>query len=157
MRMHRADAATGRQAAAVGDGERGSVTIWSLGLVIAILLVGGIGLDLWRAVSDRQRLASIADAAAVAGATAVDPGSVRTPSTPVRLDESLARDRAWEALAAQPEASGAVAAAVRVEPDAVEVAVDGRLNLTLLRVLYPADALTFRVTGSAGPVVPDPD
>jgi len=135
--------------------DSGSITVWSLGLIIALLFVGGIGLDLWRGVSDRQRLVNIADAAATAGATAIDQGSVREDGE-VALDQEVALDRAWASLASQEETSQIARAHVDVSPEHVMVTVDGVLNLTLLRVLYPAEALRFSVTGSAGPTVAGP-
>ncbi|MGH9030897.1 MAG: pilus assembly protein TadG-related protein, partial [Acidimicrobiia bacterium] len=48
------------------------MTVWMLGLCLMLLLLGGISLDLWRAFSERRALASAADAAAIAGASALD-------------------------------------------------------------------------------------
>ena len=135
--------------------DRGSVTLWSLGLVIAVLFVGGIGLDLWRGVADRQRVAAIADAAASAGATAVAPGSIRGGGE-VLLDEGFAQERAWASLAAQEEAGPVTGADVTVNDTQVTVTVSGQLDFTLLRVLYPAEALAFTVTGSSSPAVGEP-
>ena len=49
-------------------GERGSVTLWLLGLGICLLLVGGMGLDMWSVVVMRARLAGVAEAIATGAA-----------------------------------------------------------------------------------------
>ena len=48
--------------------ERGTVTLWVLGLCVSIMFRGGLGVDLWRGVAVRRELSAVADAAASAGA-----------------------------------------------------------------------------------------
>jgi len=57
--------------------ERGSVVLFLLGLGVALLLLGGIALDLWRLVGERRELASLADAAALAATSGIDIGEFR--------------------------------------------------------------------------------
>ena len=57
--------------------ERGSVVLFLLGLGVALLLLGGIALDLWRLVGERRELASLADAAALAATSGIDIGAFR--------------------------------------------------------------------------------
>jgi Flp pilus assembly protein TadG len=57
--------------------ESGTITLWMLGLCLMLFLLGGISLDLWRAFSERRSLAATADAAAVAGASALDEAAYR--------------------------------------------------------------------------------
>jgi Flp pilus assembly protein TadG len=52
--------------------ERGSVTVFGLGLVVLILSVGAMSIDMWRVITVRQDLLHRADAAASAGANAID-------------------------------------------------------------------------------------
>lgn len=52
--------------------ERASVTMWVLGLAIAMLGLGGLSVDLWRVMAERSEVAVIADSAAVAGASGID-------------------------------------------------------------------------------------
>ena len=52
--------------------ERGTITLWLLGLCVMLFALGGISVDLWRSFSTRRALASGADAAALAGASAID-------------------------------------------------------------------------------------
>jgi hypothetical protein len=41
--------------------DRGSVTIWVLGLSMLLLTFGGLALDYWRALALQRELASVAD------------------------------------------------------------------------------------------------
>lgn len=52
--------------------ERGSVTVFGLGLIVLILSVGAMSIDMWRVITVRQMLIHRADAAASAGADAID-------------------------------------------------------------------------------------
>ncbi|MFI5372728.1 MAG: pilus assembly protein TadG-related protein, partial [Candidatus Eisenbacteria bacterium] len=52
-------------------GSQGTVTLWLLGLCLLLFALGGISLDLWRSFSERRALVATADAAALAGASAV--------------------------------------------------------------------------------------
>lgn len=52
--------------------ERGSITILGLGMTLLLFVVGGISIDVWRVVAARQDLVQRADAAATAGANAID-------------------------------------------------------------------------------------
>ncbi len=53
-------------------GERGSITTLGLGMTLLLFVVGGISIDVWRVVAARQDLVQRADAAATAGANAID-------------------------------------------------------------------------------------
>ena len=55
--------------------ERGSITFWMLGLSIALLTLGVVSVDLWNLMAHRRELASLADAAALAGPDAVTIGA----------------------------------------------------------------------------------
>jgi Flp pilus assembly protein TadG len=52
--------------------DRGSVTIWMLGLSVLLLLFGGLSVDFWRALALQRELAAVADSAAVATASGID-------------------------------------------------------------------------------------
>ena len=66
----------------------GFLTIWMLGLCLLLLVLGGASLDLWRAFSQRQALAGLADAAALAGASGIDRAAARRGV--IRLDPAEA-------------------------------------------------------------------
>lgn len=131
--------------------ERGSVTVWMLGLCVMVLFVGGLSLDLWRAFSQRRALAGMADAAAVAGAGAIDEAAWRT-SGAVRLDRDRAAALARRSLASQPGGGDIAAASVRTGPRLVAVDVSGVVGFTLLRVLLADEPFTVSVSARAAPV-----
>lgn len=139
--------------ASAGDGrERGSVVLWMLGLGIALLMVGGIAVDLWRMLGIRRELAAMTDAAAVAAAEAVDAGMWRTSGTVV-LDPGAATERALASLASQPLVEDVTLPPgwIVVVADEVVVTVETEVELTLLRLVHP-DPVPVAVTARAAPV-----
>jgi hypothetical protein len=52
--------------------DRGSVTLWTLGLSVLLLLFGGVSVDFWRALALQRELAAVADSMAVAAASGID-------------------------------------------------------------------------------------
>jgi Putative Flp pilus-assembly TadE/G-like len=132
--------------------ERGSITVWLLGLAVPLLFAGGLSLDLWRAVGARQLLANAADAAAIAGSTGIDDARFRATGE-VMLDPEVAGRRARDSLAHQgvPIAEPP-AIEVGASPPAVAVVLTGRVRLTLLHVLLPNQPpLTIRVRAVSAP------
>jgi Flp pilus assembly protein TadG len=127
--------------------QHGTVTLWTLGLCVAILFLGGLSLDLWRALAVRRELSAMADAAATAGANGLDEAALRAGA--VVLDPARAR-----ALA-----RGAIGAHERVDPlDVEEVAVGGRtvavtladhVDFSLLGIFMPQDRFVVRVHARA--------
>jgi Putative Flp pilus-assembly TadE/G-like len=133
--------------------ERGSITVWLLGLTVLLLFAGGLSLDLWRAVSARQFLANAADAAAIAGATGIDNARFRATGEVV-LDPDVAGRRARDSLAHQGGVLMARPPAIEVVPDPplVAVVLTGQVRLTLLRALLPDQPpLTIRVRAVSAP------
>ena len=59
------------------SGERGSVTIWGIGLVALLFAFAGLAVDTWRVFTERQALAGLADSAAIAGANGIDEDEFR--------------------------------------------------------------------------------
>jgi len=57
--------------------DRGFITLWVLGLTVAVLFLGGLGVDLWRAIAVRREVSAMADAAATAGANGLDESALR--------------------------------------------------------------------------------
>lgn len=130
--------------------DQGSVTLWLLGLCVAILFLGGLSLDLWRAFNERRLVAGIVDAAAIAGASGLDEAWLRATGE-VRLDPVSAEGRAYANLAGH---STAVAATVTVTADGSAITVTGsrEVPLTLLGVLLPDQGpLTFEVSATSRP------
>lgn len=80
--------------------ERGSVTIWMLGLALLLLLFGGIALDFWRGLSVQREMAAVADSAAIAAASGIDEENYRDTGD-VLLDPARSRSLAFESVAGQ--------------------------------------------------------
>lgn len=115
--------------------ERGAVTLWVLGLIFPMLLLGGLSLDLWRGFSERRALAGIADAAAVAGANGLDTDRVYERNE-IRLDPGLAEELARANLATQLDDRSLREWDVVATEDSVTVRLAGSVDLTLLRLFY---------------------
>ena len=139
---------TGRSVPRYGD-HRGTITLWMLGLCLMLFLLGGISLDLWRSFSERRALAATADAAALAGASAIDEDRYRQFGEVVLVpDEAEARARA--SIARQFDRDALRGVDVRVSTDSVTVVARGRVELSLLNLLHTAD-VDVVVTATATP------
>lgn len=114
--------------------ERGSVTLWLLGVCLMLFALGGISLDLWRSFSARRALAATADAAALAGASALDEDRYRAAGV-VALAPRDAEARARASLASQLDRAAMRGADVRVENNSVTVVVRGDVGFTLLGII----------------------
>ena len=128
--------------------ERGTVTLWLLGLALGTLLLGGLALDLARAVATRQALASAADAAALAGAGGLDEDRYRRDGE-LALDPVRAAARARGAFAV--DAPPGARLDVEVDGTAVRVEATGVVGLTLLRLVRGAEPFTVRIGAVARP------
>lgn len=134
--------------------ERGSVTFWLLGLSLLLMAVGGIGLDLWRALEVRRDLAATADAAAAAAVSAIDEAHWRETGE-VRLDTSMARDRALASLASNngvDRLSGPPALWI-VDETGFYVGLGREVDLTLLKLLAGGRRLSVEAESIAYAVV----
>lgn len=129
--------------------DRGAVTLWVLGLIFPMLLLGGLSLDLWRGFSERRALAGAADAAAVAGANALDTDRLYATDD-IRLDPRLAEDLARANLASQLNDSSLDGWNVIATDSSVTVQLTGSVDLTLLRIFYDR-RWSVAVTATARP------
>jgi len=118
----------------VSTRDEGSVTLWLLGVSIMLIALGGISVDLWRSFSARRALAAGADAAALAGASAIDEDRYRGSGIVVLLP-SVAERRARDSLAAQRDQAARRDADVTATEQSVTVVVHGRVGFTLLGIL----------------------
>lgn len=144
---------TGRRAAGGGRrGQRGQVTFLGVGLALALLVVGGFSIDLWRVLATRRALADVADAAAAAGANGLDLPHYRTTGQ-LRLDPALAVALAADNLDGQERLEARRGAPrIHAEPASVRVELDGEVELTLLRLLTLAEPVALTVSADAVPV-----
>ena len=120
------------------SGERGTITLWLLGLCVMLFALGGISVDLWRSFSTRRALASGADAAALAGASAIDEGRYRGSGV-IALVPAIAERRARTSLARQLDQAALRDAEVRATESSVTVVVHGRVGFTLLGLIGHGD------------------
>lgn len=125
--------------------ERGSITIWLLGLVLVLFGLGGAVLDLWRVLGARAELVLLADSAVIAATSAVDEAALRSDGS-VMLVAVDARRRAEAVLAADPPARSLV----EVDGAVATVTAETEVPLTLLGLLVPDDRpVTVRVASTA--------
>lgn len=131
--------------------DRGSVTIWMLGLSMLLLVFGGLALDYWRGLALQRELAAVADSAAIAGASGIDEEHYRVTGDVV-LDPPRARGMATAAVGWQ--GVDLVDLVIDIEPASVTVTLVGEVELGLLRVLVDqSEPLTVRATATATPVL----
>ena len=131
--------------------ERGSATIWMLGLALLLLLFGGLALDFWRGLALQRELAAVADSAAIAAASGIDEEAYRTDGSLV-----LAGDRARNLALASIEFQDAPTTSTDVvtAPDGSEVTVtvEGVVELGLLGVFVDqTEPLLVRASATAVP------
>lgn len=131
--------------------ERGSITIWMLGLSLLILVFGGLALDYWRALAQQRELASIADSAAIAAASGIDE-TVYRASGAIVLDPQRSMNLANDAIAWQGVAP--LSTTVDVAAGSVTVTLVGEVELGLLGVFVDqSEPLTVRAQATAIPVL----
>lgn len=113
--------------------ERGSITLWMVGLVMVVFAVGGLAIDLWRGLAAHRQVAAVVDSAAIAAGSGIDEVAWRSSGElsldPTRVDQLVA------AVGAQSE--GAVMLRVSVAADGSTASVEGAttVDLTLLGIL----------------------
>lgn len=132
--------------------ESGFFTIWTLGLCVSVLFLGGIIFDVWHAFSDRRELAAIVDAAAVAGANQVDLEVFRTTGE-VQLNEQNARAAVagYVATSAQTSDLTITSTNVEMQQNAVAVTSTAETDLFFAALFIQDTKLPVTVTGIADP------
>jgi uncharacterized membrane protein len=137
------------------NSERGSVTIWMLGLSVLLLLFGGLALDFWRGLALQRELAAVADSAAIAAASGIDEEHYRATGEVV-LDTSRSRALALSSIAVQDVDLTSVSSTTSVDGISVTVVVIAQLDLGLLGVFVDeSEPLTVRASATASPrIVP---
>jgi hypothetical protein len=129
--------------------ERGTITLWVLGLCIALMFLGGLSLDLWRAVAARRELSAMADAAASAGANGVDADQLRAGT--VRVTPERARALASDALDRYPHARALDAARVDVGGNRVTVTLRDHVDFSLLGIFLGGRHFDVEVHATSEP------
>ncbi|MGD2051206.1 MAG: pilus assembly protein TadG-related protein [Acidimicrobiia bacterium] len=133
-------------------GEAGSVTLWVLGLCLVLCVLGSLVFDLYRAFSERQEVAGWADAAAVAGATAIDEAYFRATGE-ARLMPGAAEARALEYLDRQDGYDPVeVVTMVAASETEVTVSLEREVEFALLGgLLAGEDPVLVQISGTATP------
>ena len=105
--------------------DRGSVTIWTLGLSVLLLLFGGLMVDFWRALALQRELAAIADSTAVAAASGIDEEHYRATGE-VLLDPTRAAVIGARYVGSQDVSLSALAVTTAQDGSSVTVEVIGQ-------------------------------
>jgi Flp pilus assembly protein TadG len=131
--------------------DRGTMTPWMLAMTVLILALGGLGLDLWRAVAERRGLQEVAEASSRAGANGIDEAAF-DESGELVLDPGRAEDLARDNLSRQDPLTLQFMTDVRVSSttERVTVEIDGSVETVLTRLLG-ADAIEVSVVADAAP------
>ena len=129
--------------------DRGSVTVWTLGMVLVVLFLGAISLDLWSGFSTRRQYAGAADQAAQAGANALDAALYRSTGER-KLDPQLAETLAAENLAAQ-SLSNVSNVVIAANTDQVVVELTATVDVGLLRIFGDGEPLVVHVRSVGQP------
>ncbi len=134
--------------------ERGFFTIWTLGLCVGVLFLGGLIFDFWHAFSDRRELAAMVDAAAVAGANQVDLDAFRVTGQ-AQLDEAAARQAIADYLATASATNKLQLSDTTVEIQGQAIAVTSTVStrITFAAIFLASTEVPVTVTGIADPRV----
>ncbi|MEX1134136.1 MAG: pilus assembly protein TadG-related protein [Acidimicrobiia bacterium] len=131
--------------------DRGSVTIWMLGLSVLLLLFGGLAIDFWRALALQRELAAVADSAAVAAASGIDEEHYRATGE-VILDAARAQVLGTASMTAQDLDPVSFEVATTVDGLSVNVVVVDVVELGLLGLFVDqTEPLTVRAEATASP------
>ncbi|MCP3995161.1 MAG: hypothetical protein GY722_08860 [bacterium] len=141
-----------------GVSQRGSVTIWGIGLTLVIAAFAGLVIDTWRVFAERQDLSGMADSAAIAGATAIDVAHLNE-SGEVVLQPTDAELRALDYLTRQDGWSADIVYTIVAAADGsnISVVLEKDVDFTLLGPLLPnEEPLHVTVSSRASPNVVSP-
>jgi len=129
--------------------DEGSVTVWTLGMVLVVMFLGAISFDLWSGFSTRRNLAAAADQSAQAGANALDEVLFRTTGER-QLDPDRAEALADQSLDAQ-DLDGLTSVVVDADTDRVVVELTADVDVGLLRIFGGGDPLVVHVRAVGQP------
>ena len=129
--------------------QRGTITLWVLGLTIAVMFLGGLGLDLWRAIAVRREVATMADAAATAGANGLDENALRGGR--IELDDARVRQLIAAQLAEYPDAAKLDGETITIAGAQVNVALREQVHFSLLGIFMGRGHFTVQANATAAP------
>ena len=131
--------------------ERGSMTLWAMGMSMLLFAVGFLALDLWSGFAARQEAAAIADSAAIAGATALDESAWRAGS--MVLDPAMAQSRATGAALAHPAWDASMAVSAAATTGGITVSISRSIPFRFISGLVPDRTADITVSAYAEPGV----
>ena len=137
-----------RRARRVRD-QNGMITLWILGLTIAVMFLGGLGLDLWRAIAVRREVSAMADAAASAGSNGLDENALRGGT--LQLDDTRVRQLVAAELSEYPDAGRLTGETVTVVGAQVNVSLQEHVHFSLLGIFMGRGQVTVRAGATAAP------
>jgi Putative Flp pilus-assembly TadE/G-like len=129
--------------------EHGMITLWVLGLAVAVLFLGGIGLDFWRAIAVRRQVSVMADAAATAGANGLDEPALRGGR--LELDDTRVRQLVIAELAEYPESRKLRAQDLAIVDGQVIVTLREDVHFSLLGIFMGRGHFTVQARATAEP------
>ncbi len=129
--------------------DQGTITLWVLGLSISLMFLGGLSLDLWRAVAERRQLSSMADSAAAAAANGIDLEALRLGT--LHLDPARARAIALASLDEDPHSTALDAVDVEFTGDRITVTLRDHVRFSLLGIFMGGQHFDIAVHASAQP------
>jgi len=133
--------------------DRGSVTLWMLGLSLLLLLFGGTVIDFWRALALQRELAAIADSASVAAAAGIDEEHYRLTGE-VLIEPSRAAGLGSAYVASQDVDLLDLTVSTAVDGSSVSVLVLDELELGLMGVFVgQSEPITVTAEATAVPVL----
>ena len=133
--------------------DRGSVTLWMLGLSLLLLLFGGLVIDFWRALALQRELAAIADSASIAAASGIDEEHYRLTGDVV-IEPNRAVTLGADYVGAQDAGLLDLAISTASDGSSVTVLVVDELELGLMGVFVDqTDPLTVTAEATAVPVL----
>lgn len=116
-----------------GRGDNGSITLLMIGATLIVMFVGWLAFTLWAGSSERRQLASAADQAAQAGATALDVDAFRRSGSR-QLAPGLAEQRALESLTSQGVGDLLTSYQITADTAQITVVLEGEIDIGLLRI-----------------------
>jgi hypothetical protein len=129
--------------------QHGMITLWILGLTVSVMFLGGLSIDLWRAIAVRREVSVMADAAATAGANGLDENALR--GNELQLDEDRARQLVAAELAEYPNAARLNGGEVTVVGPRVTVTLRETVHFTLLGIFMGGGHFIVQAHASAEP------
>jgi len=113
------------------------------------MFLGGLSLDLWRAVADRRQLSSMADTAATAAANGVDVAALRAGT--LQLDPVRARGIALESIREDPHGAALDAVDIEIVGNRVTVTLSDHVPFSLLGIFMGGQHFDIQAHASAQP------